>query len=33
MTGAVPLFKAVKLPMFPVPLAARPMPGALLVQL
>ena len=32
VTGAVPLLMAVKLPMFPLPLAAKPMLLLLLVQ-
>ena len=32
-TGAVPVFIALKLAILPVPLAARPMEGSLLVQL
>lgn len=33
VTGVPPLFTAVKLPMLPVPLSARPMPGLVFVQL
>ena len=33
VTGVVPVFTAVKAPMLPVPLAARPMEGVLFVQL
>ena len=33
VTGAVPVFTAVKAGIFPLPLAARPMEGAVLVQL
>ena len=32
VTGAVPVFVAVKDGIFPVPLAARPIDGVLLVQ-
>ena len=32
-TGAKPVFTAAKLPIFPLPLAASPMPGVSLTQL